>query len=137
MQPQKRFCVLRAMLRDLLDEIADIYEGLAWELEDYQREDLVIEEFTRATVGTSTQFSVDWNSEHKTTSDYFMYYSVAKHDNSKFTRDDGEPTEPSMAELGRTDKPPPNWVQQLRDYYNQHFVGQVSILTVYVPIVND
>jgi hypothetical protein len=80
------------MLSELLDEIADIYEELAWGPEDYQREDLVIEEFTSATVGTSTQFSVDWNSEHKTTSDYFVYYSVAKHDNSKFTRDDGEPT---------------------------------------------
>ena len=128
--------LLRAMLSEILDEIADTHGG-AWEPEDYQREDLVIEEFTGAIIGTSTHFSVDWNSGHKTTSDYFMYYSVSKQLHSKFTRDAGEPTEPSMAELGRTDKPPPIWLHQIKDYYNKNFVGQVFIFIVYLPNVYD
>ena len=94
--------VLRAMLSDILDEIGDTNEG-AWEPEDYQREDLVIEDFTGATIGPSAHFSVDWNSENKTTSDYILYYSLAKQDNSTFTRDEGEPNEPPMSELGRMD----------------------------------
>jgi hypothetical protein len=69
--------LLREMLRKILDETVNIHEG-EWEPDDYQHEDLVIHEYTNATVGASTSLTVDWNSGNRATSDYYMYWSYAR-----------------------------------------------------------
>jgi hypothetical protein len=50
--------MLREMLRRILDETVDIHEG-GWQPDDHQHEDLVIHEYTNATVGASTHLTVD------------------------------------------------------------------------------
>ena len=64
--------VLRAMLEEVLSDYPELYEE-GWEPDDYAREDIVMTEYRQARIGTSTSFTVDWNSGHKQTSDYFMY----------------------------------------------------------------
>jgi hypothetical protein len=119
--------VLRAMLSVLLDEIADTYDG-AWQPEDYGHEDLLIEEFAGARVGSSTYFCADWRSSHKATSDYFLYYSLRRID-PPFDTLAGEamelPMEPSSAQLESMDTPPPNYIHDMQDYCNHHYFGQV------------
>lgn len=125
--------VLRGMLRVILEVIAGTGEG-DWYPEDYQHEDLLIQEFASARVSASTRFTVDWKSGNKKTSDYFLYYSMIKDENATppFRKDKDEPEPPSMEELESMERPPPDYVQQHSDYYHHHYVGQV--LTV---IVNE
>jgi hypothetical protein len=53
---------------------------------------------------------------------YFMYYTAPR---IELIRDSEEPQQLSLQELESLEKPPPDYTQQLLDYYNHNFVGQV------------
>jgi hypothetical protein len=110
------------MLRRILDETVDIHEG-GWELDDHQHEDIVINEYTNATVGASTNLTVDWNFGNRATSDYYMYWSYAKMEGDIVQAE--MPIEPSTEELQSMDKPPTYFLHDMQDYYSHQFVGKV------------
>jgi hypothetical protein len=114
--------LLREMLRRILDETVDIHEG-GWEPDDHQHEDFVIHEYTNATVGASTNISVDWNSVNRATSDYYVYWSYARKKGELVQAE--MPIEPSMEKLQSMDKPPTDFIHDMQDYYNHHSVGKV------------
>ena len=110
----------------MYDVIAGTYEG-AWDPEDYQREDLLIQEYVGARVGSSTRFTVDWKSGNKITSDSYLYYSKVKSEyrTSPFLKDNNEPQPPSMEQLESMERPPPDYMKQYSDFYHHHYFGQV------------
>ena len=97
-----------------------------WEGDDYCHEDLVIEEYSKASLGPRTYFTVDWKFREKATANYFLYYTVPKHGRDEHNMDSGGPQPPSLAELESMEKPPPEYDQQILDYYYHHYLGQVS-----------
>ena len=109
--------VLNRLLRDFLVGISG-----GWEEDDYAHEGLVIEEYTKASIGSSTYFTVDWKFDEKATANYFLYYSSPR---LEVIGDSGEPQPPSLQDLESLEKPPPDYSQQLHDYYNYNCVGQV------------
>ena len=116
--------VLRAVLSILLDEIADTNLDGAWQPEDHQHEDLLIQEYPGARVGSSTHFCVDWRLSHKETSVCFLYYSLCRIIPPSAPLA-GKPMEPSMSRLESMDTPPPNFIHQMQDFCNHHYFGQV------------
>ena len=68
----------REIICDLLREVLDDFHEGGWEPDDYGHEDLVILEYIKCTIRPSSQFTVDWNSEHRATADYFLYYTRPK-----------------------------------------------------------
>ena len=121
--------MLRIALRDLIDEIAGTNEG-AWHHEDDEHEDILILDLAGARVSSSMHFTMAWKSDHKITSDYFMYYKVKKSKYSvpPFTIGMIEPNPPSMEQLESMEKPPPNYLQELSDFYHHNYEVQVYIL---------
>ena len=109
--------VLNRLLRDALVGVSG-----GWEENDYANEGLVIEEYTKASIGSSSYFTVDWKFGEKATANYFMYYTAPR---IELIRDSEEPQPPSLQELESLEKPPPDYTKQLSDYYNHNFVGQV------------
>ncbi len=88
--------VLKDMLRVVLDRGCGSLEGLPWETKDYHREDLVLHGYTKARINSYTyNIKVDWNSSHKSTADYFMYYTQQRHMSNYDTKD--VPMQPSLA----------------------------------------
>ena len=119
--------ILRAMLRELLSDNPDVYQG-GWEPDDYGSEDLVILEYRQARIGACTAITTDWSSGQKTTADYFMYYVKPKEGRSIANRGFDEPEEPSMECLRSTATPPPIFIAEMSDYYYHHYIGQVCDL---------
>ena len=76
---------------------------------DYFHEDLVVEEYSKASIGPCTYFTVDWKFREKATANYFPYYTVPNHGRDEHSRDSGEPQPPSLAELESMEKPPPDY----------------------------
>ena len=104
---------LYQLLRDMLegDEV-----GGGWEEDGCGHEDLVIEEYTKATVGSSSFFTTDWNLEDgNTTANYLLYYHVSRIYHDVSNRDDGEPVPPSMEDLESFDKPPADYIKDMSD----------------------
>ena len=93
---------------------------------DYFHEDLVVEEYSKASIGPCTYFTVDWKFREKATANYFPYYTVPNHGRDEHSRDSGEPQPPSLAELESMEKPPPDYDQQISYYHYHHCVGQFS-----------
>jgi hypothetical protein len=118
--------MLRAMLKEVLSTNPDVYEK-GWEPDNYAREDLVIQEYRQARVGTCTRFTVDWNSGQKKTSDYYMYFSMPRDGRDISNRDIDEPELPPLEMLQSTESPPPICVNEMADYYYHHYVGQVRV----------
>jgi hypothetical protein len=116
--------LLREMLRMIVDDIADTHDG-AWEPGDHQHEDLIIAEYTRAIVGSSTHLCVDWISGNRATSDYYMYWSSAKLEGDRVQEE--HPVQPCIGELQSMNSPPPDFIHEMEDYYNDHFVGKVTM----------
>jgi hypothetical protein len=83
--------VLNRLLRDALVGVSG-----GWEENDYATEGLVIEEYTKASVGSSSYFTVDWKFGEKVTANYFMYYIAPR---IELFGDSGEPQPPSLQEL--------------------------------------
>jgi hypothetical protein len=115
--------VLNRMLQDLLkDEVVG-----GWEYDDYGHDDLVIEEYTKVTIGASSYFTVDWTREdYNTTANYFLYYPIRRIDHDVLNRDSGEPVPPSMEDLESLVKPPADYIKGMSDYYYHQYVGQVN-----------
>ena len=120
----------REIIRDLLRGVLDnLHEG-GWEPDDYGHEDLVILEYTKCTIRLSTQFTLDWNSEHRAVADYFLYYTRPKKHRFVMNRDrhrHEEPEKPTKEMLESTFCPPPNFIHEMSDFYYHHYVGQVRI----------
>jgi hypothetical protein len=112
------------VLNRLLREVLECVTG-GWEEDDYAHPDLVIEEYTKATIG-STYFTVDWKYEDNATANYFLYYPAPRVGRSLHDRAAGEPQPPSLEELASMEGPPPDINKQISDYYFHHFVGEVS-----------
>ena len=112
--------VLNRLLKDAL---VGITRG--WEEDDYGHENLVIGEYTKASIGPCTYFTVDWKFAEKATANYFLYYTVPRHGRDEHNKDSRGPQPPSLAELESMEKPPPDYHQQSSDYYYHHCVGQV------------
>ena len=104
------------MLKEVLSDYPELYEE-GWEPDHYAREDLVMTEYRQAIIGTSTSFIVDWNSGHKQTSDFFMYYSIPKEGRHVSDRDIDEPELPSLEMLQNTRSPPPDYCTEMGDCY--------------------
>lgn len=109
--------VLNRLLRDALVGITG-----GWEDDDYGHDDLVIEEYTKASIGSSWHFTVDWKHGEKATANYFIYHTTPRSEQDMVS---GEPVPPSLEELESLKKPPPDYHQQHSDYYYHHWVGQV------------
>lgn len=121
--------VLYRLLRDMLkgDEV-----GGGWEDDDWCHVNLVIEEYTKVTIGSSSFFTTDWNLEDgNTTANFFLYYHMNRIDHDVSNRDDGEPVPPSIEELESLDKPPADYIKCMSDYFYHHYVGQVKALFNY------
>jgi len=120
--------ILRRMLGLTIDE--NVGDGdFSWQPEDQNHEDLVIQEYTKASIeGSPHVFSVDWNSREKTTANYFMFYTLQREGRSPSIRDVGEPSQPSMEQLESMERPPPDYIQEMSDYYYHHYVGKVNPL---------
>ena len=116
--------LLREMLRIIVDAIAGTHDG-AWEPGDHQHEDLLIAEYTRAIVGSSTHLCVDWISGNRATSDYYMYFSSAKLEGELAQEE--HPIQPSNEELQSMNSPPPDFTHEMQEYYNNHYVGKVTM----------
>ena len=89
-------------------------------------EDLVIEEYSKASIGPYTYFTLDWKFRDKSTANYFLYYIIPKHDRADNNKGTGGPQPPFLAKLESMEKPPPDYDKQISDYNYDHFVGQIS-----------
>ncbi len=78
------------MLKQVLEELLDNH-NITWELDDYGHEDLGILEYIRVNIGSSTNCIVDWNTAHRKTADYFIYYTDEKTRTDLNTRENCEP----------------------------------------------
>ena len=117
--------VLNRLLRDLL---MDAEVGGGWESDDYGHEDLVIEEYTKAIIGTKSFFTVDWNRDDgNATANYFILYNKKRNGRDVSNRDSGEPIQPSMADLESLDNPPADFIKEMSDYYYHQYIGQVKL----------
>ena len=115
--------VLNHLLRDILKDAT----GGGWENDDYGHEDLVIEEYTKVTIGVSSFFPVDWNREDcNTTTYYFLYYPISRIDHDVSNKDSGEPVPPSMENLESLVRPPADHIKGMYDYYYHQYIGQVK-----------
>jgi hypothetical protein len=56
-----------------------------------------------------------------------LYYTLQREGRSLSIRDE-EPDEPSIEQLESMDRPPPDYIQEMSDYYYHHFVGKVNPL---------
>ena len=113
----------------IVDDFADTHEG-AWEPGDHQHEDLVIAEYTRANVGASTHLCIDWNSRNMATSNYCMFWSYAKLEGELVHEEHS--IQPSIEELQSMNSPPPDFIHEMKDYYNHHCVGKVRMKICYI-----
>ena len=75
-----------------------------WEEDDYGHDDLVIEEYTKASIGSSWHFTVDWKHGEKATANYFIYHTNPRSEQDMVS---GEPEPPSLEELESLENPPP------------------------------
>ena len=94
--------VLNRLLRDALVGITG-----GWEEDDYGHDDLVIEEYTKASIGSSWHFTVDWKHGEKATANYFIYHTTPRSEQDMVS---GEPEPPSLEELESLEKPPPRTI---------------------------
>ena len=117
--------VMKDMLRVVLEEGCGRVEGTLWEPEDYLHEDLVLQEYTKARINSYTQITVDWNSNHRSSADYFMYYSKSKINMPDCDSELTEPIQPSQEELESMDSPPSDFIKEMKDFYYHHYVGKV------------
>ena len=120
--------ILRQMLGVIIDKTLSTDDG-SWQPDDHNHEDLVIQEYTKASIeGSSHFFCVDWNSGQKATANYYLLYTLEREGRSLSRREAGEPDQPSMDQLESMERPPPDYIKQMSDYYYHHFVGKVNAL---------
>ena len=93
--------------------------------EDYQDENLVLQEYTKARIDSNTVITVDWNSRHKNPADYCMYYSKNRCQMSDSNMECEQPKESPLSELESMDTPPSDYIKQMKNFYYHHYVGQV------------
>ncbi len=82
----------------------------------------MIEEYTKASIGSSSYFIVDWKFGEKATANYVMCYRAPRIEQIGDSR---VPQPPFLQELESLEKPPPDYTQQLSAYYNHDYVGHV------------
>lgn len=116
--------ILRLMLKQVLEELPNNH-NMTWELDDYGHEDLELLEYNKVKIGSSTQFTVDWNTAHRKTADYFLYYTEEKQGLDPNAMEDDEPQKPSLEVLGSLELPPPDYIQEMSDFFYHQYVGQV------------
>jgi hypothetical protein len=117
------------MLGFVIDENLSTDDELSWQPEDQNHEDLIIQEYTKASLeGTSHFLCVDWKSGQKTTANYYLLYTIPRKGRSPSVKELGEPVEPSMEQLENMERPLPYFIQEMSDCFFHHFVGEVNVL---------
>jgi len=130
--------ILRQMLGVIIDKNLSIDDG-SWQPDDNNHEDLVIQEYTKASVGgTSHSFCVDWSSGQNTTANYYLMYTQQREGRSPSTREIGKPDIPSMEQLQSTESPPPDYIQEMSYYFYHHYVGKLMHfqLVIHFPLLD-
>ena len=113
------------MLRVFLEGDFGVLEDLGWEPDDYSHEDLVLEEYCKVSINSTTCITSNWSSPvGATTCNSLMYYVKPR----PFDKNNEEPTPPSLEELKSMDRPPFHYEQETWDYLFHTFVGQVMLL---------
>jgi len=82
-----------------------------------------MKEYRWARIRTCTSLTLDWNSGHKQTSDYYMYNTLPKEGRTIYDKDIDEPKLSSLEMLHSKKSPPPKYVSEMSDYYYHHYVG--------------